>query len=317
MTDQVKSMEIIQGIDNFGEHGRAKPVLALGNFDGVHKGHRAILRATVDRARETGAKSAVLILMPHPLALLSPDNAPALLQTAEDRILMLGEAGIDYVIIHPFTREFAGILPESFAAEILYGRLGVSGVVVGFDYSFGRRGQGNANDLVRLGSRLGFSVEVVEPVSVAGVAVGSTAIRRFLAEGRVEAAAAMLGYPFYLRGKVIHGDGRGRTLGFPTANLAVPPDVIRPANGVYLSKAAYEKETAWALTNVGSRPTFCNADPSIEVYLLDKEKNLYGKELIVSFLQKMREEKTFKSAAELMRQIQRDVELARAIVERS
>jgi riboflavin kinase / FMN adenylyltransferase len=307
-------MDIIQGIDNFGEFTRDKIVLALGNFDGVHKGHRAILQATVSAAREEEAKSAVLILMPHPLAVLTPENAPALLQTPEDRIMMLGEAGIDYVIIHPFTREFAGILPENFAAEILHGKLGVAGVVVGFDYSFGRRGQGTPDVLASFGRQFDFFVKVIGPVEVDGVPVGSRSIRAFLMDGQVESARGMLGYPFYLRGTVVHGDGRGRTLGFPTANLSVHGDIILPANGVYLTKAAFDNEIAWSLTNVGSRPTFCNAAPSVEVFLLENEKNIYGKELIVSFLQKMREEKTFKSPAELVRQIQRDVELAKTMI---
>lgn len=288
--------------------------MALGNFDGVHKGHREIIRAATDAAAEIGGKSAVLVFMPHPLSILVPTKAPALLSTADDRISMLGKAGVDYVIVHPFSREFASITPEAFAGEILYARLGVSGVVVGFNYSFGRRGSGSPDDLARLGTRFGFFVRVISPVSVDGTPVGSTEIRRFLKEGRVEAAAAMLGYPFYLRGTVVHGDGRGRTLGFPTANLLASCDVIRPAHGVYFCRAVCGEDVSWALTNVGNRPTFCKEEPSVEVYLLDREKNLYGKELVVSFLQKIRDERTFSGAADLTRQIKSDVELARTLI---
>lgn len=307
-------MVVIEGIERFRISCGDRAVIALGNFDGVHKGHREILKATAAAAKEINGKSAVLIFMPHPLSVLRPDRAPALLLRVEDRIRMLGEEGIDYVIVHPFTREFAAIPPESFASEILHGKLNASGVVVGFDYSFGRRGAGTPDELGWLGKRYGFFVQVVQPVSVNGITVGSTLIRQYLAEGRVEAAAAMLGYPFYLRGVVVHGDGRGKTLGFPTANLQVPCDVIRPGFGVYLAKAKYEGASSWAVTNVGERPTFCKNEPSIEAHLLSGEKNLYGQELFVEFLQKIRDEQSFKSAADLTEQIRSDIALAHQII---
>ncbi|EEG76777.1 bifunctional riboflavin kinase/FAD synthetase [Dethiobacter alkaliphilus] len=307
-------MEIIQGIQSFRKKCDGCAVVALGNFDGVHLGHREIINTTVKTAKKHGAKSAVLIFSPHPLSVLAPDKAPALLMTMEDRIHMLGQVGVDYVIVHPFNREFAGMPPESFATEVLHGKLGVSGVVVGFDYSFGRRGLGNPAELKLLGERLGFTVEVVNPVSVHGEPVGSTAVRKLLLEGRVEAAADMLGYPFYLRGEVVHGDGRGRTLGFPTANLQVPCEIIRPAHGVYLTKALLGEERFWAVTNVGKRPTFCKTEPSVEVHLLDTQKNLYGHELMVEFIQKIREEKAFSGPEALRAQIRNDIDLARTII---
>lgn len=312
----MRTMEVIKCIDSFRTLYQDRTVVALGNFDGVHKGHQEILHATVAAAKRIGGKSAVLIFMPHPLSVLTPDKSPALLLRAEDRIRLLGEEGIDYVIVHPFSREFAAIPPESFAAEILHGKLRVSGVVVGYDYSFGRCGSGTPEDLAQLGSKYSFFVEVIQPVSVEGKPVGSTAIRQFLTEGRVEAAAAMLGYPFYLRGTVVHGDGRGKTLGFPTANLLVPCDVIRPGFGVYLARASYKGRTHWALTNIGKRPTFCKDEPSIEVHLLDDKKNIYQQELFVEFLQKIRDEQAFKSVAELTEQIRCDVLLARELISR-
>ena len=220
-------MQTVQGIENFRSIYSGAAVIALGNFDGVHIGHRKIIDSTVLAAREMGAKSAVLIFMPHPLAVLSPEKAPLLLQAVDDRIQMLGDAGIDYVIVHPFTREFASTAPETFAGEILADLLAAAGVVVGFDYSFGRRGSGSPKELQRLGERFGFWVRIVEPVSIGNTPVGSTMIRSYLAEGRVKAAAEMLGYPFFLRGPVVHGDGRGRQLGFPTANVLVPCNMIK------------------------------------------------------------------------------------------
>lgn len=308
-------MEMFQGIEIFRKNSAERIVLALGNFDGVHKGHREILRATTEAASEMATKSACLIFMPHPLAVLIPAKAPSLLLSVQDRVCMLGSMGIDYVIVHPFSRKFAAIAPLAFAEEILHGKLGVSGVVVGFDYSFGYRGAGTAAELQEMGAKLDFFVRVIKPVAVDGIPVGSTIIRQYLLEGRVEAAAAMLGYPFYLQGKVVHGDGRGRKLGFPTANLLVSCSLIRPGNGVYLSKATCGDNIDWAVTNVGNRPTFCKDEPSLEVYLFGQERNLYGQELTVTFLKKIREERTFSSAAALACQIQSDVALARTLIE--
>lgn len=308
-------MKVVQGIESFRQVYSGDVFVALGNFDGVHLGHRRILTSTVKAAVAAGAKSAVLIFTPHPLSLLTPHSAPQLLQPMAERIEMLGHAGIDYVIVHPFTREFASVVPELFAAEILHGKLAISGVVVGYDYSFGRRGSGTPDELRQLGERLGFSVDVISPVAVDGVPVGSSLIRRYLTEGRVEAAASMLGYPFTLSGTVVHGDGRGRQLGFPTANLQTSCDIIRPGNGVYLCQAVLKSGTEfWALTNVGNRPTFCKTESSVEVYLLDVTKNLYDEELKVVFLQKIREEKTFSGAVELTEQIKQDVRLARDLI---
>ncbi|MBT9167783.1 MAG: Riboflavin biosynthesis protein RibF [Syntrophomonadaceae bacterium] len=307
-------MEMFQGIETFRNNCIEPIVLALGNFDGMHNGHRQILRATTAAAKDISAKSACLIFTPHPLAVLTPTKVPALLLSLQDRICLLGNAGIDYVIVHPFSRGFAAILPERFVKEILREKLGVSGVVVGFDYSFGCRGAGTASELKEMGTRLGFFVRVIDPVTVDGVPIGSTAIRQYLAAGRVEAAAAMLGYPFYLRGTVIHGDGRGRKLGFPTANLLVNCELLRPGNGVYLCKTACGDKVFWALASVGNRPTFCKDEASLEVYLLDQEKNLYGQELIVSFLQKIRDERAFSSPVALACQIQNDVALAKSLI---
>ncbi|MCR3922479.1 MAG: bifunctional riboflavin kinase/FAD synthetase, partial [Firmicutes bacterium] len=300
-------MQIVKGIDLFHSVHHDRVYLALGNFDGVHVGHREIIRTTVDLAKEQGKKSAILLFFPHPLSILHPQHSPELLITMEDRIAMLGEAGIDYVIIHPFTRDFAALSPEQFAREILRNKLSVAGVVVGFDYSFGSRGSGKPTDLQAMGKQYDFSVQVIEPVTVQDEAVGSSAIRLLLTQGNVEKASAMLGYPYYVRGTVVHGDGRGRTLGFPTANLQLPPEVIRPANGVYLAKVAMAEQMFWALTNVGTRPTFHKNETSVEVFLLDTKKNLYYEELIVYFIQRMREEKSFIDAAALIKQIQNDV----------
>ncbi len=293
--------------------------LALGNFDGVHIGHRMIISATVDTAAAGGAKSAALIFSPHPLQVLAPESSPDLLLTLEDRIKLLGEAGIDYVVVHPFNREFAALLPEDFVCRVLKEELGASGVVVGFNYSFGLRGRGKADDLKRLGAACSISVQVIKPVEKGGSPVASSRIRVLLAAGRVQEAREMLGYPFGLKGTVVHGDGRGRQLGFPTANVLTSAEVIHPGHGVYLTRVLFtaeaQKKWHWALTNVGKRPTFSKSEPSVEVHLLDLQTNLYGRELNVQFIQKIRDERLFTGPAELCDQIKKDVDRARYLIE--
>ncbi len=312
-------MEVIKGIPAFREICGSPLYLALGNFDGVHTGHQAIVAAAVRQAAAGRGKSAVLLFDPHPLQFLFPERPLALLLSLSDRVEMLGRAGIDYAVIHTFDSEFAVMEPEEFARRVLHNELAASGVIVGFNYSFGRGGRGSPDDLARFGRDMGFTVEIVPPVEKNGAPVASSRIRALLAMGKVEEAREMLGYSFYLRGTVVHGDGRGRALGFPTANLAAPAGIIRPGNGVYLTAVSLADEgnrLCYALTNIGQRPTFCKREPAVEVYLLDVQKNLYGQELKVFFLQKIREEKAFPGAVELAQQIKKDVERARRLIRR-
>ncbi|HHX75285.1 MAG TPA: bifunctional riboflavin kinase/FAD synthetase [Firmicutes bacterium] len=307
-------MQIIKCIENFKHCRRGDICLALGNFDGVHVGHREILRRTVRLADEMKKKSAALLFLPHPVSVLFPGKAPELILTAGDRIRLLGETGIDYVIIHPFTKEFAALSPEAFAGEILADALGACAVVVGYNYSFGRYGRGTPEDLTRLGERYHFTVKVVDPVAVDGEVAGSTAIRVLLQQGELARANKMLGYHYFLRGKVVYGDGRGHRLGFPTANLAFAPEVVLPAFGVYLTWVAGRDFSGWGITNVGKRPTFGKRETSVEVHLLDADKNIYGEELIVHFLHRLRGEKTFADAGALVAQITADAKTARTLL---
>jgi len=317
-------MQVIEGIESFHEIYKGELFLALGNFDGVHLGHREILRATVCAAKEKNGKSAVLIFHPHPIHVLFPTRTPSLLLNLEDRIRLIGEAGVDYIIIHPFTREFASIGPEQFSKDILIEKLHVSSVVIGFNYTFGRQGMGNAEDLAKFGHNFGFSVQVVNAVEKNGGPVASSRIRSLIAMGRVEEAGEMLGYPFVLKGEIIHGDGRGRQIGYPTANINTSCEIIHPGHGVYLTRAFITdiggergNSIYWSLTNVGKRPTFGKSEPSVEVHLLDmKQKNIYGLVLNVQFLQKIREEKAFIGARELAEQIQNDIRRTRRLIAR-
>lgn len=307
-------MQVIEGIAALKDFHQGPICLALGNFDGVHLGHQKILQATVDLARKKQAKSAVLLFVPHPLAVLFPEHAPKLLLPLEERIAFLGLAGIDYVIVHPFTREFAETAPEAFVHQVLVESLRAAAVVVGYNYSFGKEGKGTPAELVQYGQKYGFCVKVMEPVKVDNEIVGSTAIRNYLARGQVQDVQRLLGYTFFLRGTVVHGDGRGRKLGFPTANLHVQENIMLPAQGVYLTQAVTEDMQSWALTNIGRRPTFQKNELTVEIHLLEQNKNLYQQELRVYFLHRLREEQTFGTAEELVEQIHRDVQQARHLI---
>lgn len=307
-------MQIIKGISQFRQDCLEPHVMSLGNFDGVHLGHRAILQATAAAAKRLGARSSALIFTPHPLQVLTPDRFPSLLITTEDRISLLGEAGIDYVFVQQFTKAFAGITAESFARVVLKEVLDVSGVVVGFDYTFGCHGSGTSADLLCFGEMLGFNVEVIPPVTVNNVPVSSSAIRVLLSSGKVEEAAEMLGYPFYLRGKVVRGDGRGRQLGFPTANLQVSYELVQPGHGVYFTRVMLAGRSIWGVANAGRRPTFCKGEPALEIHLLDTEGDFYGQELTVYFLKKIRNEVTFAGSTQLIEQINRDIACVRLLM---
>lgn len=307
-------MEIITGISCFRQVCSEPHVMSLGNFDGVHLGHRAILKATVTAAQQRNARSSALVFTPHPLQVLAPERSPSLLISAEDRIALLGAAGIDYVVIQQFSKEFAATTAETFAKVILKEVLNVSGVVIGFDYTFGRHGSGSTEDMQFFGEMLDFSVEVIPPVTINNIPASSSRIRTLLSLGRVEEAAEMLGYPFYLRGKVVRGDGRGRQLGFPTANLQVSYELVQPGHGVYLTRVTQADRSFWGVANAGRRPTFCKGEPSLEVYLLDTEGDFYGQELTVTFLKKIRDETTFAGPAQLIEQINRDVASARRLI---
>jgi riboflavin kinase/FMN adenylyltransferase len=307
-------MQIIRGISQFRKACRDRHVLSLGNFDGVHLGHRAILQATVSAAKALAARTSALIFTPHPMQVLAPERFPALLITTEDRIALLGAAGIDYIVVEQFTREFAATDAETFARGVLKETLNVSGVVIGFDYTFGCHGSGSSADMQRFGEMLRFRVDVISPVTVNNVPASSSRIRALLSAGKVEEAAEMLGYPFYLRGRVVRGDGRGRQLGFPTANLQIPPDLVQPGHGVYLSRVLLAGRSFWGVTNVGNRPTFCRGEPTMEVHLLDTEEDIYGRELTVYFLRKIRDEEVFAGSAQLQEQISRDLDCARRLI---
>jgi riboflavin kinase/FMN adenylyltransferase len=302
-------MRIVRGLPAVPPERRPSAV-ALGVFDGVHLGHRAILGAAVAHARAAGSPALACTFEPHPMEVLQPDRAPRPITTPDERLDLIAACGIDGTVVLEFTRELAAVEPEAFVKDVLVDRLAARQVVVGFNHRFGRGARGDAALLRDLGSRLGFSVDVIEPLTVDGVPVSSTAIRAALGRGDLDAAARMLGRPYTLPGTVVAGAGRGRTLGFPTANVA-PDRPVLVAAGVYACTVEVGGQRRQAVVNVGVRPTFGEEALAVEAYLFDFSGDLYGQTIRLSFVSRVREERRFSSVDALRAQIADDVETAR------
>ncbi|WP_419948507.1 bifunctional riboflavin kinase/FAD synthetase [Candidatus Palauibacter sp.] len=293
-------------------------VVTVGTFDGVHLGHQAILRRIRRRARALDAWSVLLTFDPHPLRVVRPDVAPPLLTIPNEKKEILAQFDLDCVAFVPFTTEFSRYSPEKFVEEVLVRRLRASELVIGYDHGFGRGRTGDADVLERLGALHGFEVGVVGGVAVDGSAISSTRIRRAVAAGDMETAAAGLGRPYSLRGTVVHGLERGRTLGFPTANLTPPPpDKLLPAEGIYAVRASVGTELREGLLHLGPRPTFAGSPPAIELFLIDFDRDIYGERVVVEFLHRLREVRAFATEAGLIEQMQRDLEAGREFFSRS
>jgi len=296
--------------------GLASPAVTIGNFDGVHRGHQALVRETVARARTTGGVSVALTFDPHPAQVLGRARVPAELTTLEQKSELLEALGTDVLAVLPFTRAVAALTPEAFAREVLAGAVGARHVVVGDTFRFGHRQAGNAFLLAALGTALGFSVQAVPPVLDEGRPVSSSRVREALAAGNVAHAGALLGRPYFVDGVVVEGDRRGRTIGFPTANLD-PGEGLLPARGVYAGPCRLSDGRApLAVVNVGQRPTFGGRTVTVEAHLLDFAGDLYGERLRLSFAAHLRDEQRFDGVDALVAQIRRDVERARALLPR-
>jgi riboflavin kinase / FMN adenylyltransferase len=289
-------------------------VVALGNFDGVHLGHQAVMRRAVEEGRRRGARVVAATFDPHPRAILGPRVQPKLLTTLELRREALLRYGADEVRVIRFDQELSKKSPEEFVRDVLVGEIGAEAVVVGENFRFGHRAAGDVAELERLMRSYGAEVFAVAVEDEAGKGgISSTRIRELVAQGEVGLAASLLGRPYVLRGEVAVGDRRGRILGFPTANVVPDQAVVVPARGVYAGFVRVGKALYPACTNVGLAPTFERGESRVEAYLIDFEGDLYGRVVDVSFVRRIRPEKRFSGVEELKEQIARDVEAARRI----
>ncbi|HJZ62298.1 MAG TPA: bifunctional riboflavin kinase/FAD synthetase [Miltoncostaeaceae bacterium] len=294
--------------------GRA---LAIGAFDGVHLGHRAIIGRAVERARAAGIPATVLTFEPQPIAVLRPELKTVVLTPPERKAELIAELGVDDLVIAPFTRAFSLIRWDRFAGMLAQQPIAARWVVVGQNFHFGNRGRGNAALLAERAGSLGYAVDVPPIVeSPPGKPVSSTRVRRLVAHGEVAEVIPLLARPHSVDGTVVHGDQRGRALGIPTANLSLPPSVAIPARGVYAGHAHVAGEVFAAAVNVGVAPTFTEGlgDLRVEVFLLDYEDgDLYGEGLRVCFIERLRPERRFPSPEALVAQVREDIERARAL----
>jgi riboflavin kinase/FMN adenylyltransferase len=285
---------------------RRGSVVTIGNFDGVHLGHQQILHSVLDRARRTNALAAVLTFYPHPAKVLRPAKAPALLETLEQRLAAIGDAGLDAALVLRFDTELANVAAEDFVRRFLLDTMGAETVLVGGNFRFGHRGAGDVKLLGELGQRWGFAVEIVPPVVENGVVVSSTAIRTAIADGEVDQARRMLGRPYVLGGQIRSGTGQGRKLVVPTLNLTTEQELL-PKNGVYATEVLVEGKTYLAATNVGLRPTFDGSRITVESFLFDFSDTLTSGKLEVGFCHRLRDERKFSGPAELREQVLKDI----------
>ncbi|MBI4519282.1 MAG: bifunctional riboflavin kinase/FAD synthetase [Gemmatimonadetes bacterium] len=287
-------------------------VVTVGTFDGVHRGHWAVLQEIRGRATASGRRGVLLTFHPHPLRIVRPESAPRLLTTPTEKKEILAESGLDYAVFLSFTPVLARYSPQRFVEEILVRRLGVRELVIGYDHGFGQGRAGDVDTLTELGAALGFDVDVVAPVEEGGHAVSSSGIRRALAQGAVRAAAHALGRPYSIRGPIVRGDGRGRKLGFPTANIHVAdPDKLIPSSGIYAVRGVLRCGTFAGALHLGPRPTFAGSAPTVELHLIDFAGDIYGEDVRVDFIERLREVRPFATVVELIQQMREDVELAR------
>lgn len=295
-----------------------KAVVTTGMFDGVHRGHREVLSEIRRRAEGVGGRSVLVTFHPHPLTIVRPEWAPPMLTTPVEKKEILAESGLDYAVFLAFTPMLAAYTPRRFVEEILVERVNVGELVVGYDHRFGKGREGDADMLKELGAELGFGVDVVGPVTSQGEAISSTKIRQALLEGDVEAARRGLGRPYSLRGLVVRGDQRGRTLGFPTANLEVrgggEGGKLIPPPGIYAVRGTVRSGTFDGALHIGPRPTFRGSPPTIEVHFLGFDEDIYGEEVRMDFVKYLREVRPFNTSEALVQQMKEDVEQAREVL---
>lgn len=298
-------MKIYNSIQEFTSDN--KTIATLGTFDGVHKGHKTILEKLTKSSKNSGHDSVVLTFFPHPRMVLQQNTGIELLNTMKEKAFLLDECGINNLIVHPFDKAFSRLTAEDFVKTVLVEKLNISKIIIGYDHRFGRNRTATIDDLIYFGEQYGFEVEQISALEVNEVSVSSTKIRNALNEGDITTANEFLGYNYFITGKVVKGEQRGRTIGFPTANISIDEDYkLIPANGVYIASAEIDGITVNGMMNIGNRPTVGGTNQSIEIHFFDLNKDLYNKELKVSLHKRLRNEEKFASVEALKQQLIED-----------
>ena len=294
----------------------SQSVITIGTFDGVHVGHRAIIKRLVSSAKEEGLVSVLLTFFPHPRMVLQKDSDIKLINTLAEKKQLLQEIGLDYFVVEPFTYEFSRLTALQYVRDILVGQLKAKKIIIGYDHRFGRNRNADIQDLKKYGVEFGFEVEEISAQQLNEVSVSSTKIRKALAKGAIDTANTYLGYPFSITGTVTKGKALGRTIGYPTANLHVSQTYkLIPKNGVYVVKALIDNTLTYGITSIGTNPTVGGTAKSIETFFLDTHTDLYDKHLQLYFLEHIREEATFNNLEDLKKAIQKDEAFARNYIQ--
>ena len=304
-------MQIIRHIDE-NSQDLTGSVVTLGNFDGIHRGHQALIGGAVSDSKQIGVPSVVLTFEPHPLRVLAPERAPKLILAPKDKMQILQSLGVDVVAVQHFDLAFAKRSAEEFVSDLLVRRLKARKIWVGRDLRFGQGRKGTVDDLIRWGRDLAFDVAVVEPILVQGNRVSSSRIRELVSKGRVDEVKDMLGRYHFVSGRVVEGNRRGRELGFPTANIAARTEVL-PSDGIYATVFHIDTRVLLSVSSIGRNPTFGPGPRTVESFIIDFDEAIYGKTVRLSFIKRIRDEVKFSSIPELIAQIRSDVQTAEAI----
>lgn len=285
-------------------------VVTIGNFDGVHKGHQVLIEKTATYAKARGIKSAVFTFLNHPINYFVPEKVKNIFDEKEKERLIEG-FGIDYLIDIPFDKAMTQISAEQFIVKILKDKIHAKKIVVGYDFTFARNKEGTVDVLREMGHEYGIEVEIVQPIKINGIRVSSTFIRELISEGRVDEIPQYLGTPYVIEGEIIHGKANGRKMGYPTANISLKDQIIKPKNGIYASRVIIDGKKYFGATNVGMNPTVNGKYLSIETNILEFDEDIYGKRVRIEFLEKIRDEKKFESLDELRKQLDLDTGFVR------
>ncbi|MEA1786501.1 bifunctional riboflavin kinase/FAD synthetase [Arenibacter sp. GZD96] len=308
-------MITVQGIS---EHDNKFPIaITIGTFDGVHIGHRKILDRLISESKLLGLKSMVLTFFPHPRMVLQKDAELKLLNTLEEKKQILHALGLDYLLIHPFTKAFSRLTADEFVEDILSRGLNTKRIIIGYDHRFGRNRNADINDLKAFGKTFKFDVEEISAQEIDEVAVSSTKIRLALEQGDIKTANRYLGYAYMLSGIVTRGKGLGRQLHFPTANLAIPePYKLIPKNGVYVVRAEIQQQQVYGMMNIGFNPTVAGTEKTIEIHFFGIDEDLYNRKLQIQILDRIRDEHRFESVEALKKQLAKDKKTALSLLEK-